>query len=283
MDGDDAHAADAPDPRPRPHVRRGPAGDPARRRARALGARRAALLRRRGRAVHQRSDDRDGRLLRGRRHLDRGAGPGRAARRRRLELRGGERVGALLVRHDDRRARRAARVRAGDRRRPPRCTTPAAAASSTSSSATCSGARARARSPIPPTSTSRSRTTGTTTSCAPSTTSAAPAPTAIRGWRRPSRSCGRSASPTVGGCSTASIRDASTSTSTSASARRVGGTRCARSGCSTGGTAGPHRLRPDPGRTCDRDPDRDAAAGVGQRNAATQNSLPSGSWRTVHS
>ena len=95
--------------------RRPPAGRSARRRARALGARRAAVLRRRGRAVHQRPDDRDRRLLRGGRRRDRRADPRRAARRRRLELRGRERVGALLVRHDDQRARRAARVRARDR------------------------------------------------------------------------------------------------------------------------------------------------------------------------
>ena len=36
--------------------------------------------------------------------------------------------------------------------------------------------------------------------------------TRIRGWRRRSRSCGRSGSPTAGGCSTASTRAGSTST-----------------------------------------------------------------------
>ena len=94
----------------------GPPVDRARRRERALGARRAALLRRRGRAVHQRPHDRDRRLLRRGRRADRRAGPRRAAGRRRLELRGRERLGALVVRHHDQRARRAARVRAGDRR-----------------------------------------------------------------------------------------------------------------------------------------------------------------------
>ena len=110
---------------------------------------------------------------------DRRADPRRAARRRRLELRGRERFGALLVRHDDQRARRAARVRAGDRRLRRRCARPAAAVRSTCSSAACSGARARARSSIRRTSTSRSRTTGTTTCCGRSTTSAAPARTPI--------------------------------------------------------------------------------------------------------
>ena len=118
LDGDDAHSADPADPRARSGVRGGPPRDRARRRARAMGARRSAVLRRRGRAVHQRPDDRDRRLLRGGRRRDRRADPRRATRRRRLELRGRERVGAILVRHDDRRARRAARVRARDRRFP---------------------------------------------------------------------------------------------------------------------------------------------------------------------
>ena len=101
----------------------------------------------------------------------------------------------------------------------------------------------RARSPIRRISTSRSRTTGTTTCCARSTTSAGRARTRIPGWRRRSRSCGPSGSPTAGGCSTASIPVASTSTSRAASERRVAGTRSARSGCSTGGTEGHARRR----------------------------------------
>ena len=46
----------------------------------------------------------------------------------------------------------------------------------------------------------------------------APARTRIPRWRKPSRSCGQSSSPTDGGCSTASIRVASTSTSRSVGA-----------------------------------------------------------------
>ena len=64
----------------------------------------------------------------------------------------------------------------------------------------------------------------------------------IPGWRRPSRSCGRSGSPTAGGCSTASIRVASTSTSRAAWERRAAGTPSARSGSSTGGTAPPDAI-----------------------------------------
>ena len=64
----------------------------------------------------------------------------------------------------------------------------------------------------------------------------APARTRIPGWRRRSRSCGPSGSPTAGGCSTVSIRVASTSTSRMASERPVDGTPSAPSGCSTGGT-----------------------------------------------
>ena len=218
--------------------RRCPSSDPARRRARSLGARRAALLRRRGRAVHQRPHDRDRRLLRGGRGRDRGADPRRAARGRRLELRSRERVGALLVRHDDRRARRAARVRARDRRFRRGAGSPAQRG----------GVSARAQ-PVPSQEHGRGRRPGvsrlriplllaTTTCCAPSTTSAAPARTRNRGWRRPSRSCSPSGSPTAGGCSTASIRVVSTSTSKTASVHPVGGTRCAPCACSTGGTEG---------------------------------------------
>ncbi len=48
-----------------------------------------------------------------------------------------------------------------------------------------------------------------------------------------------SGSPTAGGCSTASIRVASTSTSRAAWGRRAAGTPSARSGCSSGGTGTP--------------------------------------------
>ena len=145
------------------------------------------------------------------------ADPRRAARRRRLELRGRERVGALLVRHDDQRARRAARVRARDRRLRRGARGAPRAGRSTCSSAACSVARAPARSSIRRISTSPSRTTGTTTCCARSTTSGgagadpdprmAEAVEVVRSKR----------SPTAGGCSTASIRVASTSTSRTAS------------------------------------------------------------------
>ena len=107
-------------------------------------------------------------------------------------------------------------------------------------------ARARVTSSIRRISTSRSRTTGTTTCSGPWTTSATPVPTRIRRWPRPSRSCDPSGSPTAGGCSTASIRVASTSTSRMASERPVGGTPCARCGCSTGGTEGRTRRRDVP-------------------------------------
>ena len=107
---------------------------------------------------------------------------------------------------------------------------------STCSSAACSVAGAQARSSIRRISTSRSPTTGTTTCCARSTTSAGRARTRIPGWRRPPRSWDRSGSPTAGGCSTASIRVGSTSTSRAASERPVAGTPSARSGCSIGGT-----------------------------------------------
>jgi len=116
VDRDDAHAADPAAPRSRPGERLGPSRHRARGGQLPLGARRAALLRRRGRAVHQRPDDRDRCLLRRRRLGSRRAGPRRAARGRRLELRGGERLGPLVVRHHDQRPRRAAGVRAGHRR-----------------------------------------------------------------------------------------------------------------------------------------------------------------------
>ena len=72
-----------------------------------------------------------------------------------------------------------------------------------------------------------------------------------RGGRGPGSRDGRSrrgravqaSSPTGVGCSTASIRVVSTSTSRTASERPAGGTPCAPSGCSTGGTKGPARRR----------------------------------------
>ena len=238
VDGDDAHAADPAAPRARPGVGVGPPGDRARRRERALGARRAAVLRRRGRAVHQRPDDRDRRVLRGRRRADRRADPRRAARRRRLELRGRERIGALVVRHDDQRARRAARVRAGDRRRPPRCARPGAAARSTCSSASLFRRKSTGEvvdAGVPRA--SRSRTTGTTTCCARSTTSAAsgaePDPRmaeaveVVRSKRQPD---GRWLLDRIHPGSRP-LRPRG------ASGRRAAGTPSARCACSTGGTA----------------------------------------------
>src|SRR6266511_992996 len=122
---------------------------------------------------------------------------------------------------------------------PRRCARPGAAVRSTCSSAACSAARAPARSSTRHISSSRSPTTGATTCCARSTTSAGRARTRIPGWRRPWRSCDPSGSPTAGGCSTASTRVASTSTSRAAWGRRAAGTPSARSVCSTGGTAPP--------------------------------------------
>ena len=78
--------------------------------------RRLALLRGRGRAVHQRPRRRARRVLRRAQRSARRSPAERTARRRRLELRGGARLGALVVPHDDLRARRTARVRAGVRR-----------------------------------------------------------------------------------------------------------------------------------------------------------------------
>ena len=244
VDRDDAHAADPADPRARPGVGVSPSGDRTRRRARALGTRRSALLRRRGRAVHQRPDDRGRRLLRGGRRGDRRADPRGAARRRRLELRGRERLRALVVPHDDRCARRAARVRTGHRWFRSRWAEARRSGEEYLLARAVPPRRARARSPIRSSSTSPSRTTGTTTCYEPSTTSVAPAPTRIPGWQKPSPTCDRRSSPTAGGCSIACTRAASTSTSRTASERPVGGTRSARCGCSSGGTVGRVR-RPD--------------------------------------
>ena len=96
------------DPRRTTRAPRGGAGQG----ALPLGARRSAVFRRRGRAVHQRDDRLARRVLRcGCRRRGRSAAR-RAAGGRRLELRGRERVGAILVPHDHLRPRRAAGVRA---------------------------------------------------------------------------------------------------------------------------------------------------------------------------
>ena len=94
-------------PRPRP---RDVAG------MRPAGMRRQPLLRRRGRALHQRAGGGERRLLRPGRPRHRRPAARRAAARRRLELRGRERLDAVVVQHHDLRARGAARARAGGRR-----------------------------------------------------------------------------------------------------------------------------------------------------------------------
>ena len=80
----------------------------------ALG--RQPVLRRRGRAVHQRQRRRDRLVLRGGHDAARRPAPGRAAPGRRLELRGRERRDGVVVRDDDQRPRGPARARARDRR-----------------------------------------------------------------------------------------------------------------------------------------------------------------------
>src|SRR4029079_10180082 len=77
-----------------------------------VGARGAAVLRRRGRAGHQRQDRRTGQLLRSGRRGDRRSARRRTARGRRVELRGGKRIHSLVVRHDDQRAGGTAGARA---------------------------------------------------------------------------------------------------------------------------------------------------------------------------
>ena len=77
------------------------------------------------------------------------AAAGRAARGRRLELRGGERLGPLVVRLHDQRAGGTARARAGHRRHRADPWRPGGAARSTCSNGRCSGAGAPARSVSP--------------------------------------------------------------------------------------------------------------------------------------
>ena len=98
VDGDRVRVDAAARVRARSRLGPGPAGRRADRRQLALGARRPALLGGRGRGVHQRPDRRRRRVLRGRRLADRRAAGGRAPRRRRLELRAGQRLGPLVVR-----------------------------------------------------------------------------------------------------------------------------------------------------------------------------------------
>ena len=202
MEGDDAHPADVA-ASGSTRRRRGAHRGRARRRAWALGARRAAVLRRRGRAVHQRPDDRDRRLLR------RGRGTGSSS--------GSSASGSPT-------AAGTARPRTGrcGRRSTRRstCSTGcseferATGGSAAVREAAAGGeeyllerapvpsARARARSSIRRISTPRSRTTGTTTCCAALDYFRRAGATRIPGWRRPSRWCSPSGSRTGAGCST---------------------------------------------------------------------------------
>ena len=122
-----AQPATAPPVRRRPGQRSGAAGDRARPREQPMGTRGRALLRRRGRALHQRPGRRDRSVLPRRCAGHRGSTADRADGGRGLELRAGARLDSRVVRLDDQRARRVARARAGrwqqprrDRRLPPR-------------------------------------------------------------------------------------------------------------------------------------------------------------------
>ena len=167
-----------------------PASEQARRRgqpgprARHLGRRRPVrralgqepVLRRRGRAVHQRQRRRDGRVLRRGHGAARRAAPGRAAPRRRLELRGRERRDRVVVRDDDQRPGGPARARAGDRRlgRGRRGTTARRGVHARAPALPPEVDRRGDRPELAPS--SRSRPGTTTTSCAGSSTCAKPAP-----------------------------------------------------------------------------------------------------------
>ena len=147
-----------------------------------VGARRSAVLQRRGRAVHQRQDRHAGRLVRAR-HGERGRPPARrAARGRRVELRGGERVRPIVVPHDDQRPRkvfwRTSAPPAAPRHRSRR----GAAARNTCSNGSYSGVRAPATSSTRPGCSSRFRRAGTMTCCGLSITSDRPATRRTRGW-----------------------------------------------------------------------------------------------------
>ena len=139
------------------------------------GVRKFALLRGRGRAVHQRPRRRARRVFRRAQRSTRRSTAERAARGWRLELRGGARLGALVVPHDDLRARRTARVRAGVRRHAGGDATRGGARTSISSSVVCSDGCRPARSSSRRGRSSRFRRSGTTTCCARSTICARPA------------------------------------------------------------------------------------------------------------
>ena len=80
-----------------------------------IGLCRHSLLRGRGRAVHQRAGGGERRLLRPGRPAHRRPPARRAAGRRRLELRGRQRLDAVVVQHHDLRAGSPARIRTGRR------------------------------------------------------------------------------------------------------------------------------------------------------------------------
>ena len=96
--------------------------------------------------MHQRPRRRARRVFRRAQRSARRSAAERTARGRRLELRGGARVGALVVPHDDLRARRTARVRAGVRRHAGGDGRAEARRRSISSSVACSGGCRPARS-----------------------------------------------------------------------------------------------------------------------------------------
>ena len=149
----------------------------------------------------------------------------RAARGRRLELRGRERLGPRVVQHDDPRARRAARARAGNRwisgrpRRPAEGRGVPARAEAPPAQEHGRGDRPRVRcsSPIRP--------AGTTTCCGASTTSAPPAGGRTIAQGRRSSWSARSGNRTAPGCSRTRTRARSTSRWTPATVSPAAGTR----------------------------------------------------------
>ena len=109
---DDHRAPAAASVRPRPHEPGGTRRGGARPRQRQMGVRRPAVLRRRGRAVHQRPGGRHRGVLRRGRPRHRRSAADRPDGRRWLELRAGARLDPRIVRVHDQRARGPARVRA---------------------------------------------------------------------------------------------------------------------------------------------------------------------------
>ena len=195
---------------------------------------RQPLLRRRGRAVHQRTGGGDRRLLRPGRPGHRRPAARRAAGRRRLELRGRERLDAVVVQHHDLRARGPARIRTAG-----------------GSSPAVTAARLRGQEYLlerrlfrrqstgevidqAPGRASPSRPGGTTTCCGGSSTCAAPASRPTSAWPRRSSWSRRSATATAGGRSRPSTPARCRSRWTRARAGRAGGTPSAPYGCWTG-------------------------------------------------